>query len=225
LYKLYLTLRYLFRRRVAIVPILAVTLCVMMDLIVASVMGGFLDEIRKAARGLFGDVIVTEESLAGFGYYDTWLDAEGNAHPGLLQALGELDEVAAATPIIETYGLARLSRKEQKGWTKGVNILGINGPVTTGADEILHKMGVMVVPDVVANSGGVIVCHFERTQGLSDQYWDIETVYTKLEERITKAYRQSAKTAKDAGGCSLRHGAWIFSLRKVEGAMKLRGWI
>jgi ABC-type lipoprotein release transport system permease subunit len=107
------------------VPILAVTLCVMMDLIVASVMGGFLDEIRKAARGLFGDVIVTEESLAGFGYYDTWLDAEGNAHPGLLQALGELDEVAAATPIIETYGLARLSRKEQKGWTKGVNILGI----------------------------------------------------------------------------------------------------
>jgi glutamate dehydrogenase/leucine dehydrogenase len=102
---------------------------------------------------------------------------------------------------------------------------GANGPVTTDADKILHKMGVMVVPDVVANSGGVIVCHFERTQGLSDQYWEIETVYAKLEERIIKAYRQSAKTAKDAGGCSLRHGAWIFSLRKVEEAMKLRGWI
>jgi glutamate dehydrogenase/leucine dehydrogenase len=102
---------------------------------------------------------------------------------------------------------------------------GANGPVTTGADEILHKMGVMVVPDVVANSGGVIVCHFERTQGLSDQYWDIDTVYQKLEMRITKAYRQSAEAAKQAGGASLRHGAWIFALKRVEEAMQMRGWI
>lgn len=102
---------------------------------------------------------------------------------------------------------------------------GANGPITDGADAILNEKGVTVVPDVVANSGGATVCHFERSQGLSDQYWDIETVQAQLKKRILDAYRFAAETAKEAGNQSLRVGAWIYALRKIEQAMKLRGWV
>ncbi len=102
---------------------------------------------------------------------------------------------------------------------------GANGPVTDGADAILQEKGVTVVPDVVANSGGATVCHFERTQGLSDQYWDMETVRAELEKRILDAYRCASGTAREAGGVSLRIGAWIYALKKIEKAMELRGWI
>lgn len=102
---------------------------------------------------------------------------------------------------------------------------GANGPVTTEADAILHDKGVIIVPDVVANSGGATVCHFERTQGLTDQYWDLETVNRQLESRILEAYRCAAQRAAEAGGVSLRDGAWIHALKMLEKAMKLRGWV
>lgn len=102
---------------------------------------------------------------------------------------------------------------------------GANGPVTTEADRILADKGVTVVPDVVANSGGATVCHFERTQGLSDQYWDLETVNRHLEARILKAYHSAADAARAAGGATLRLGAWIHALKKIEKAMQLRGWV
>jgi glutamate dehydrogenase/leucine dehydrogenase len=102
---------------------------------------------------------------------------------------------------------------------------GANGPVTTEADQILADKNVTVVPDVVANSGGATVCHFERTQGLSDQYWDLDTVNRHLEVRILKAYRDAADTARDAGNVALRLGAWIHALKKLEKAIQLRGWV
>ncbi len=102
---------------------------------------------------------------------------------------------------------------------------GANGPVTREADTILNEKGVTIVPDVVANSGGATVCHFERTQGLSDQYWDLDTVNEKLEQRILQAYRDAADTRAAIGGKSLRIGAWAFALQKIEKAMKLRGWV
>jgi glutamate dehydrogenase/leucine dehydrogenase len=97
--------------------------------------------------------------------------------------------------------------------------------VTTEADAILHGKGVVIVPDVVANSGGATVCHFERTQGLSDQYWDLETVNTQLERRILAAYQNSAKQAVAAGNAPLRIGAWIHALKMLEKGMELRGWV
>lgn len=102
---------------------------------------------------------------------------------------------------------------------------GANGPVTTEADAELTDRGITIVPDVVANSGGATVCHFERSQGLSDQYWDLETVNKRLEQRILKAYHDAANTAREFKTPSLRTGAWIHALKKIEKAMKLRGWV
>ena len=102
---------------------------------------------------------------------------------------------------------------------------GANGPITTEADAELTGRGITIVPDVVANSGGATVCHFERIQGLSDHYWDLETVNKRLEQRILKAYHDASHTAREFKTPSLRTGAWIHALKKIEKAMKLRGWV
>lgn len=102
---------------------------------------------------------------------------------------------------------------------------GANGPITASAEKVLLDRGVAVVPDVVANCGSAIVCSFERTQGLTDDYWDIETVNTRMEQRILKAYQEAVATAKEFGTRSIRNGAWIFALKKIERAMKLRGMV
>jgi glutamate dehydrogenase/leucine dehydrogenase len=128
--------------------------------------------------------------------------------------------------IIVPAAVQSVIHKDNAGAVKARLIVeGANGPVTTEADKILADKGVTVVPDVVANSGGATVCHFERTQGLSDQYWDLETVNRNLEKRILKAYRDAADTAHEAGDVTLRLGAWIHALKKIEKAMKLRGWV
>jgi len=102
---------------------------------------------------------------------------------------------------------------------------GANGPVTTEADEELLEKGVTIVPDVVANSGGATVCYFERTQGLSDMYWDLATVNKRLGQRILKAYQDAVTVAREVETPSIRTGAWIHALRKLSKAMKLRGWV
>ncbi len=98
-----------------------------------------------------------------------------------------------------------------------------NGPITPEGEKILYDRGVMIVPDVLTNCGSAIVCSFERTQGLTDQYWDRDTVRNKLEERIVKAYHETANVAKELG-ISYRDAAWTNALRKIEKAMLTRGW-
>lgn len=99
-----------------------------------------------------------------------------------------------------------------------------NGPVTPEAERILGEKGVTVVPDVVANVGGAIVCQFERIQGLTDEYWDLERVRRQLREWILRAYSQTAQTAQTEK-TTMRLAAWIFALRKIEAAVKKRGWV
>ena len=98
-----------------------------------------------------------------------------------------------------------------------------NGPTTPEAEKILESRGVIIVPDVLVNCGSAIVCSFERTQGLTDSYWDRETVRSRLEERIVKAYQQTAAVAKELG-VSYRDAAWVNALRNIKKAMLVRGW-
>lgn len=99
-----------------------------------------------------------------------------------------------------------------------------NGPVTPEGEKILQEKKVHIVPDVLTNCGSAIVCGFERTQGLTDSYWDLETVNEKLKERIVKAYRETVDTAEKKN-TSLRNAAWINALDKLSKSMKARGWV
>ncbi len=100
---------------------------------------------------------------------------------------------------------------------------GANGPITPKADLILNKKGIITVPGILANAGGVLVSYFEWVQNLYGYYWSEEEVEKKEDENLTKAFRQiwNLKLEYDV---SFRDAAYLISVKKVAEAMKLRGW-
>src|SRR6266567_3876884 len=100
MYKLLLILRYLRKRRIAWVSLIAVTLCTALMLVVISVMGGWLRMFRMSFHGLSGDVIVQATGMSGFPYYDE-----------MVQRIESLKEVGPgnAVPVIRTFGLISIS--------------------------------------------------------------------------------------------------------------------
>ncbi|MGQ9759107.1 MAG: Glu/Leu/Phe/Val family dehydrogenase [Candidatus Methanomethylicaceae archaeon] len=101
---------------------------------------------------------------------------------------------------------------------------GANGPTTPEADEILHKRGIMVVPDVLANAGGVSTSYFEWIQNLQNYYWTKEEVMQKLEGLMVKAFNNVYETYKKYG-TDMRMAAYICAINRVAEAMKARGWV
>ena len=99
-----------------------------------------------------------------------------------------------------------------------------NGPVTTDAEKYLHEKSVPIVPDVASNVGGAIVCHFERIQGLTDEYWDMERVRSSLKDWMMRAYGQMTEISRKHN-TSLRMAAWMNALLKIEASIKKRGWV
>ncbi len=97
-----------------------------------------------------------------------------------------------------------------------------NGPTSAGADEILFKAGVTLVPDVLANAGGVTVSYFEWVQNRAGFYWSEEDVLGKLKDIITRSYRDTYVLAKEKG-VDLRLGAFSLGIKRIMDAMKLRG--
>jgi glutamate dehydrogenase len=99
-----------------------------------------------------------------------------------------------------------------------------NAPTTVEADAILTDKGITVVPDVLVNSGSVHLCQMERTQGLSDDHWDMEKIDHLRHKRQIDAYRAALRTAARHNVASARLGAWINALKRIEEAVKTRGW-
>jgi glutamate dehydrogenase (NAD(P)+) len=97
-----------------------------------------------------------------------------------------------------------------------------NGPTTPEADEILYKNKVVVLPDVLANAGGVTVSYFEWVQDLQGYFWDVGDVNTRLEKVMSTSYRGVADTAKKHGVHN-RTAAYIVAVGRVVEAMRIRG--
>ena len=99
-----------------------------------------------------------------------------------------------------------------------------NGPVTPEAAEILIKKGVDICPDILTNSGGVLVSYFEWVQNLYGYYWSESEVEEKQEIEMVKAFNNIWETRETYKAPSMRDAAFAYSVKKVAEAMKLRGW-
>lgn len=97
-----------------------------------------------------------------------------------------------------------------------------NGPVTPEADTILEKNNVVVIPDILANAGGVTVSYFEWVQNLYNYYWEEDEVLQKLEKIMVKSFTQVYETANE-NKTSMRNGAYILAIKRILAAEKLRG--
>jgi glutamate dehydrogenase (NAD(P)+) len=99
---------------------------------------------------------------------------------------------------------------------------GANGPCTIEGDRILEERGIVCVPDILANAGGVTVSYFEWTQNVQQQQWTEEEVNRQLEEHMVAAHAAVEATRQEFG-CSMRTAAFILGIRRVKEATDARG--
>jgi glutamate dehydrogenase (NAD(P)+) len=99
---------------------------------------------------------------------------------------------------------------------------GANGPTTPDADDILNERGITIVPDILANAGGVTVSYFEWVQGLQEYFWDEDEVYRRLERILIRAYENVINT-QEIYGIDLRTAAQITAINRVAQATITRG--
>ncbi len=97
-----------------------------------------------------------------------------------------------------------------------------NGPTTVECDPILEKKGVVLVPDILANAGGVVVSYFEWVQNIQSMAWDMEHNNAKLKEIMDRSFEEVYSIAQDKN-VSLRTGAYLIAVKRVVEAKKSRG--
>jgi glutamate dehydrogenase (NAD(P)+) len=121
---------------------------------------------------------------------------------------------AAVEGVLHAGNAAEVSAK--------VVVEGANGPTTPDADRVLRERGVLVVPDILANAGGVIVSYFEWVQANQAYWWRADEVESRLEERMLSAWQHVLGYAGDRG-LSLRTAATALAVERVAEAHRLRG--
>jgi glutamate dehydrogenase len=99
-----------------------------------------------------------------------------------------------------------------------------NGPTTSDASRLLEDRGIIVIPDIVANAGGVTCSYFEQVQGQTNYYWEREDVLQRLDSRMTAAFARVYERA-DREQVPLRDAAYLIGVERVAQACRGRGWV
>ncbi len=120
----------------------------------------------------------------------------------------------------------QLTGETIKKISKKVKIVaeGANGPTTPEADAFLQERGVFVIPDFLANAGGVTCSYFEQVQSNMNYFWTKEEVLEKLDQKMTSAFRAVSDLAKSKN-IYMRDAAYVIAIGRVAQACKDRGWV
>ncbi|RMI05165.1 Glu/Leu/Phe/Val family dehydrogenase [Cellulomonas triticagri] len=172
-------------------------------------------------------------------------DEYGGVHaPGGLDVAALLEHVAATGSVVEMPGTEPIdnagllaldvdvlvpaavedvldedtARTVKARWV----VEGANGPTTSAGDRVLAERGITVVPDILANAGGVVVSYFEWVQAQQAYWWTEREIEDRLEQRMHSAYTAVAQRAR-ADGITLREAALVIGVRRVAEAHRLRG--
>ena len=97
-----------------------------------------------------------------------------------------------------------------------------NGPIIGDVDQVIQEKGIMVIPDVLANAGGVTVSYFEWVQNRNGYYWTLEEVHQRLNEIMNKAFNETWDIAQEEN-CSMRVAAYTLAMRRLGGAIEAHG--
>jgi glutamate dehydrogenase len=177
-------------------------------------------------------IVGISDSRGGI-YNALWLDiikitaikeAKGTVHDYEdATKMGEAEVLTQNCDILIPAALENQITKENASNIQAKIILELaNGPTTPEADAILEAAWVAVIPDILANSGGVMVSYFEQVQNNMNYYWEEEEVNTKLHKKITHATQSVHETAAEYS-TSYRAAAYIIAMKRIFDAMKDRG--
>lgn len=101
---------------------------------------------------------------------------------------------------------------------------GANGPTTPEADAVIEKRGIFMIPDFLANAGGVTCSYFEQVQCNMNYFWERDEVLTKLDQKMTAAYQSISEMAKRQN-VYMRDAAYVVAINRVAAACRDRGWV
>ena len=120
----------------------------------------------------------------------------------------------------------QITRENVDKISKRVKIIaeGANGPTTPEADEALNQKELFVIPDFLANAGGVVCSYFEQVQSNMNYFWEKDEVLGKLDAKMTSAYVAVSDFAK-AHKLTMREAAYVISVNRVAQACRDRGWV
>src|SRR5581483_1449187 len=207
---------------------------------------GRLDGMRVAVQG-FGNVgsylarFLQEEgatvvaisdstvSLHNAGGIDVEAAFAHKREHGTLRGLAETEEIGADdllaldVDVLAPCALEQVITADNAAAVRAPIIVeGANGPVTPAADSILEDKGTLVLPDVLANAGGVVVSYFEWVQGLQEYFWKETEVNAKLNDIMSRAFEETWETAQQRD-LSMRVAAYGLAVQRVAEATVTRG--
>ena len=163
-------------------------------------------------RGI--DVSDAESWVRNHRYLSGYPDAETITNAELLTVDCDVLVPAATELVITKRNAANIRAR--------IIIEGANGPTTANADKILDDNGIFVVPDILANAGGVTVSYFEWVQDRGGYFWDLETVNSRLEKIMVESFRE-VTTMAEQHGVNLRIASYMLAIERVAAVHRLRG--
>jgi glutamate dehydrogenase (NAD(P)+) len=181
-----------------------------------------------------GCTIVAVSDISG-GYYNAdGLDVKAmqdyaSANGGTLEGYTEADALSNdelltldVDVLVPAAKEDQINRDVAERMGARIVVEGANGPTTPNADDVLNERGVLVIPDILANAGGVTASYFEWVQDRQGYFWTEERVNRRLDRMMSQAFETVYDTA-EKHDVSLRIGAYVMSIGKVAEALRVRG--